>query len=86
MPNPTYWLVDFNPYKPCVLFMGHGQKVQNQIRRHKNAASEQDLHCLLIEVSFKFDKSEKYHPTTLKLEMDSVQLIRMVKYIMHKWV
>ena len=42
--------VDFvmliNPYKPCVLFIGHGQTMTRQ-----RVASDQGLHCLLIECS-----------------------------------
>ena len=39
-----------NPYKHIILFMGHSQTVQTQIRRHQTpqtVASDQDLHCLL---------------------------------------
>ena len=43
---------DINPYKPSVLFVGHRQTVQNQIRSHKNAASDQVLPYLLTKVSF----------------------------------
>ena len=54
----------FNPYKPSVLFVGHRQTVQTQIRRH----------CLLtvssIRIRINFDKNEKYYLTTLKTEMD----------------
>ena len=40
-----------NPYKPSFLFVGHRQTVQTQIRH--SAASDQGLHCLLTEYSFK---------------------------------
>ena len=42
-----------NPYKPSVLFVGHRQTVQIQVRRRKNAASDQVLYCLLTECSIK---------------------------------
>ena len=36
----------------------------------QEAASDQVLHCLLTEMSFKMNKNEKYHPTTIKTEME----------------
>ena len=46
-------------------FVGHGKQCKLD-QMPQNTASDQVLHCLLTEVSL----SEKYHPTTLKLEMD----------------
>ena len=43
-----------NPFKPSILFVGHRQTVQAQIRRHRmchSVTSDQDLHCLLAEYS-----------------------------------
>ena len=37
----------FNPFKPCVFFVGHGQSKQTQIM------SDQDLHCFHTESSLK---------------------------------
>ena len=42
-----------NPYKPSILFVGHWQTVQKPDQTPQYAASDQVLHCLLIEVSFK---------------------------------
>ena len=36
-----------------------------------NAASDQELHCLLTLCSIKMNKKSKYHPTTLNYEMVS---------------
>ena len=38
-----------NPFKPSVLFVGHRQTVQTQIRVY----TDQGLHCLLTECSIK---------------------------------
>ena len=45
--------IKINPYKPSVLFVGHRQTVQQPDQTPQNAASDQVLHCLLTEVSFK---------------------------------
>ena len=42
----------FNPFKPGVLFMGHWQTVQNQIKIPQNVASDQVLHYLRTECTF----------------------------------
>ena len=51
-----------NTYEHCVLFVGHRQTVQNQIRFST---------VCLQKFLLKFEQNEKYHTTTLKLEMDS---------------
>ena len=48
--------LQFNPFKPSVLFMGLWQTVNNQNSEQpdqapQNAASDQVLHCLLTECS-----------------------------------
>ena len=46
-------LINFNPFKPNTLFVGHRQTVHIQIRHCKNVASDQGLHCMLTEFSIK---------------------------------
>ena len=61
-------VLDFNPYKPSVPFLGHRQAVQTW----SDAASDQGLHCLLTGISIRNSiKNEKVHLTPLKFEMDS---------------
>ena len=53
-------------------FCGTSAKSAKQDQTSQNAASDQVLHRLLIEFSFKIlNKNEKYHSTTLKLKVDS---------------
>ena len=53
-----------NPYKPCLLFVGHRQKVKIQIRlRRKRRLVRFSTACLQNDLS-KFDENTKYHPTT----------------------
>ena len=42
----------------------------NQYRTQRIAASNQGFHCLLTDCSIIMYGNEKYHPTTLQLEMD----------------
>ena len=49
-----YAWVNEDDIKPSVHFVGHRQIVQIQIRRRRNAASDQGLHCLLRNVLLKF--------------------------------
>ena len=44
-------LLNVNPYKPSVLFVGHGQKDPDQTPQ--NVATDWGLHCVLIECTFK---------------------------------
>ena len=61
-----------NPYKPSVLFVGHRQTVQNQMRRRKMRCLIRFLSTICLQNKYKnLNKKEKYHPTTLKLDMDS---------------
>ena len=62
-----------NPYKHIVLFVGHGQTVQTP-----NAASDQDLHCLL--------SCEKIPPKNPYNGNGLVQLIKLGNSIRIKWV
>ena len=56
-----------NRYKPSILFVGHRQIVQNLIRRRKmRPLIRFSTVCLQ-----KFHLKIEYHPTTLKLEIDS---------------
>ena len=61
------WEVRINPCKHSVLFVGHRQTVQTQIR--DNAASDRGLHCLLTECYNKFKQKRKIPPNTPKLEI-----------------
>ena len=47
-----------NQYKPSDLFVGHRHTVQKPDRTPQYAASDQVLHCLLTEVSFKMKKKK----------------------------
>ena len=60
-----------NPCKHSVLFVGHAQTMQTQIRRSKTLCLiSVSTVCLHIFLS-KFENTlKKYHPTTLKTEMD----------------
>ena len=75
----------FNPFKPSVLFVGHWQTVQNQIRRRKMRHlikfSTVAYRCLL-----KFEWKWKIPPNNSRIGNGLVQLIRKGKYIQHKWV
>ena len=79
----TCW---FNPYKPSVLFVGHQQTVQNQIRRCKT------LHLIRFSTVCKqkfllrFELKWKIPPNNPKIRNGSDHLIRMGKYIRHKWI
>ena len=58
--------INLNPYKHSVLFTGHWQTVQTQIKMRR-------LHILLSECSKKFELNEKYHTININ---ELVQLIR----------
>ena len=61
----------FNPFKPSVLFCRISGNSSKPDQTPQDAASDQVLHCLQAEVFFfNLNKNEKYHPTTLKSEMD----------------
>ena len=56
----------FNPFMPSLLFLGHRQTVQTQIRCHRT------LHCLLIGIFTRnIIERKKIYQTPLNLEMDS---------------
>ena len=55
------------PYKPNVLFVRHRQILQTQIRYLIKVST-----VCLQNIQSKLNKNEKYHPTTLKIEMDRV--------------
>ena len=77
-PGPKW--AGFNPYKPSVLFVGHRQTAQAQIRRHN---------CLIrvssVCIQYALLNLEKYHPKPLQLN-GLFQLIKLGNYIRHKWV
>ena len=52
--------LEFNSYKPSVLFMGHWQ-IANHLpdQMPQNASSDQILHCLLTEYTFKVKRKAK---------------------------
>ena len=72
-----------NPYKPRVLFVGHRQTVQNQIKtRRLICFSTVCKHKFLL----KFEEKSKSPPNNPKIGNGLEQLITMGKYIRHKWV
>ena len=62
---------DINPYMPSVLFMGHRQTVQIQIRHRMMLCLIRNFTVCLQNLLLKFwkKKNTKYNPTPLKLEM-----------------
>ena len=77
----------FNPYKSNVLFVGHRQTVQTQIRY--SAASDQGLHCWLTECSIKVWIEMK--DTTIQHQQFVGKIVGILKvmtrtYFMIKWV
>ena len=50
-------IVSFNPYKSSVLFVGHRQTAQNQIRRHKTRCLIRILYVCLHNVLLKFKEN-----------------------------
>ena len=60
----------FNPYMPSVLFVGHRQIVQTQIRCHRMWRLIRVSTVFLHKFLLKLNKNEKYHLTSLKTEMD----------------
>ena len=57
-------------YMHSVLVSGHGQTVHIQTRRHKTRRLTGSLlfaHRMFYQI---LNKNEKYHTTTLKMEMD----------------
>ena len=70
----------FNPYKPSMLFVGHRQIVQTQIRRCRTR------HLILVStVCYNLNKNEKFNPTTHKAVI-LAQLIRVGHSIWLIWV
>ena len=55
----------FNPFKPSVIFVGHKQTAQTQIRRHRLWRLIRVSTVCLHNALLKSVKSEKYHPTPL---------------------
>ena len=79
---------EVNAYKPSILFLGHRQTTQTEIRRRRMR-----MHRLirvstvcLQNVLLKFEKNGKYGPTTLKNGNGLVQLIRVGNSIRLKCV
>ena len=68
----------FNPYKPCILFVGHRQTMQNHIRRRKFRR--------LIRFSTVCKQKFPLKLTILKLENGLVLLIEVGKSVRLKWV
>ena len=57
--------VAFNPFKPSVLYVGHWQTLQNQIRHHTTRYLIMFSTVCLHRFLLKMNKNEKYHQTTL---------------------
>ena len=64
-------LAGINPYKPNLLFVGHRQIVQTQIRRRSTRHLIRVSGVYLQNVILRFKQKHKYHPTPLKLETNS---------------
>ena len=64
--------MQINPYMPGVLFVGHQRTEQNQISRRKTRRLIRFSTICLQKFYFflSLNKNEKYHPTTLELEMN----------------
>ena len=59
-----------NPYKPCILFVGHRQTVQTKIRCHQMPLLIKVSNVCLQNVLLKFEKNENYHLTITTFKMD----------------
>ena len=69
-PNVAAIKERLNPYKPTVLFVGHRQTVQTQIRCLTNATSNQSQQFAYRMLYYNLNENEKYLPTTIETKMD----------------
>ena len=74
-----------NTYKPSVLFVGHRQPVQTQIRRRRTRRLIRVSTVCLQNISLK-ENNEKKLPDTPIIGNGLVQWIRVGKSIRLKWV
>ena len=76
----------FNPFKPGVLFMGHKQTEQSQIRRRNTRRPIWDYSVCLHDFHRKVKQKLKTTPNVPKSESGLIQMIGMGHSTRHKRV
>ena len=64
-------ILELNPHKPSVLYMGHRKTVQTQIRRRRMGRLIRVSTVCSYKVLLDWNKNEKNHPTPQKFQIDT---------------